>query len=209
MTKPPSGHLSSDAGGSVTALFSGLKDCDEAILAQIWQRFFPRMAGLARKTLSGLPKCGVDAEDVAQSAFVSFWKALDSGSGFAFGGRDDLWKLLGVITARKARKHVRRQLASKRGGGKTRAESELALPAETDNANFTLDQVIGEVAPPEFDLSCEEMLLLLDEAHRAVAVLRLQGYTSDEIASRLECSPRSVQRRLEEVREHWVRATED
>jgi DNA-directed RNA polymerase specialized sigma24 family protein len=35
--------------------------------------------------------------------------------------------------------------------------------------------------------------------------LRMEGYTDAEVADRLRCSRRTVQRRLEVVRRHWGR----
>jgi DNA-directed RNA polymerase specialized sigma24 family protein len=164
------------------------------------------MAGLARKALAALPNCGVDAEDAAQGAFVSFWRALDGGRGFEFANRNDLWKLLGIMTTRKARKMARRQLAKKRGGGRIRLETDLRGAAtEQMPVDSPLDSGSAEIRPAEFDLCCEEMLLALDDEHRTTAILRLQGYSSQEIASRLNCSPRSIQRKLQVIRGAWER----
>ncbi len=194
--------------GSVTALFSQLKNCDAAALSEVWRRFFPRMAGLARKTLSPIVKSGTDPEDVAQSAFVSFWQALGAGREFAFADRDDLWRLLALMTARKSRNAARHAQAQKRGGGKTRNESELAASAE-DRSEQRLDHLLAEFSPPEFDLGCEEMLLSLEESDRAVAILRLNGYSTAEIATLTDRSPRSVQRILDSVRERWKKLHDD
>ncbi len=189
------------ADGSVTLLLGQLKDGPPEVLAEIWRRFFPRMAGLARRTLDGLPKCRSDADDVAQSAFISFWQAVEGRNELEFAGRDDLWRLLGVMTVRKARRKVRHESAQKRGGARTRTESQIG--SADDEAGFRLDQALADVSPPEFDLCCEELLLSLDESQRTGAVLRLQGYSNTEIAERLDCSPRTVQRALAEVQESW------
>lgn len=213
ITDPP--HLgpsdtmnSSNEMGSVTALFSQLKNCDAAALSEVWRRFFPRMASLARTTLSPIVKSGTDPEDVAQSAFVSFWQALDRGREFDFADRDDLWRLLALITARKSHNASRHARAQKRGGGKTRNESELSATRDEGSAP-RLDQLLAGMAPPEFDLGCEEMLLSLDESDRAVAILRLNGYSTAEIAILTDRSPRSVQRILDSVRERWKKLHDD
>jgi RNA polymerase sigma factor (sigma-70 family) len=192
--------------GSVTGLLLQLKDCDAAILGEVWRRFFPRMAGLARETLRRLPGCGVETDDVAQSAFISFWKALERGSSLEFHDRDDLWRLLGVITARKARKRVRREMAQKRGGGKTRRASDLETPEGA--AATSWQEALADVSPPDLDLQCEELLLNLKEGPRLIAVLRLHGYSSQEIAAQLSCSPRTVQRQLDAIRRQWEQAAD-
>ncbi len=199
-----------DFAGSITGLFAPLKHGDQAALDEVWRRFFPRIAGLARKTLSGLPRFGLDADDVAQCAFISFWRALDGDREVEFEGREDLWNLLGLITVRKARKLARHQLAKKRGGGKTQTESDLA--GQTQDGTRTtvrLDEILSEVTPPDFDLICEALLQRLHDEERGIVVLRLQGYSSQEIAARIGCSARSVQRKLEAVRGRWERKSAD
>lgn len=183
-------HHSPASSGSVTGLLSALGECDALVLAEIWRRFFPRMAGLARRTLAGLPNCGVEAEEVAQSAFISFWRALDRNQSYVWNGRDDLWRMLAVITSRKAHRLVRHETAQKRaGGGATWAEEP--------------NDVLGRLSPVEFDLIGEEMLLGLNERRRSIALLRLQGHTDDEIAERIGCSRRSVERELAAIRQQW------
>jgi DNA-directed RNA polymerase specialized sigma24 family protein len=154
------------------------------------------MTGLARKTLARFPRSGGDDVDVAQSAFISFWRAWKEGVGFAFADRDDLWKLLSLMTARKAMKSARRRLAKKRGGGATVAESDLAGAA-------SLDEFVGRISPPELDLVCEESLLKLSDDERTMVVLRMQNYTNVEIAERMTCSVRTVQRTLDGIRRRW------
>ena len=38
---------------------------------------------------------------------------------------------------------------------------------------------------------------------KEIALLKLEGYTNEEIAEKLECSPRSVTRRLTLIRRLW------
>jgi DNA-directed RNA polymerase specialized sigma24 family protein len=191
------------AHGSITLLLAQLQGCDPSALGEIWRRFFPRLAGLARKTLSGLPRCHADADDVAQSALVSFWRAIERGRAFELADREDLWNLLGVMTVRKARRQVRRESAQKRGGGRTYRESDLGAGGSDECSLAGLDQLLADTPPTEFDLYCEELLLALDDDLRTAAVLRLQGHSTAEIAGLLECNQRSVQRRLEDVRKQW------
>jgi DNA-directed RNA polymerase specialized sigma24 family protein len=51
---------------------------------------------------------------------------------------------------------------------------------------------------------CERLLDALgDEVLRAIAVLKIQGFTIDEIAAETGCTKRAVQRRLEIIRRTW------
>src|SRR5262245_37682526 len=96
--------------GSVTHFFSRLQRGDPAAAEALWERFFPRLVALARKTLAGRAQRMADADDAAQSAFASFCLRARAGE-FAVGDRNDLWNLLGVITANKARLQARREAA--------------------------------------------------------------------------------------------------
>ena len=51
---------------------------------------------------------------------------------------------------------------------------------------------------------CQRLLRLLGDGElRAVALLRMEGYTVGEIAARLKCRPRSVRRKLQLIRSIW------
>jgi RNA polymerase sigma factor (sigma-70 family) len=186
--------------GSVTELLSKMARGDRTSLSELFRRFFPRMAGLARKTMQLNIRTRASSEDVAQSAFCSFWCALAGGREFQLQNRDDLWKLLAVITARKARKRARYESAEKRGG--FRVTQSLDENSE-DARSATIGAALADISPPDFDLCCEELLLELDKPTRMVALLRLQGFSSHEIAEQLGCTQRTIQRRLESIRRLW------
>jgi DNA-directed RNA polymerase specialized sigma24 family protein len=57
--------------------------------------------------------------------------------------------------------------------------------------------------PAEFDLHCEELMLMLDERLRVYAMLRVMGYTNREIAAQLDCTERKVERKLHLIRLRW------
>ena len=51
---------------------------------------------------------------------------------------------------------------------------------------------------------CQRLLGLLPEELRRVAVWKMEGHTNDEIASSLDCALRSVERKLERIRNLWA-----
>jgi RNA polymerase sigma factor (sigma-70 family) len=189
-----------DAAGSITLLFQRMRGGDAVALRGLWQRYLPRLLGLARRALEGKSQTVADAEDAVQSAFVDFWARVERGDFDGARDRDDLWHLLGVITVRKARKHVRHENAQKRGGGQVLPASALAHP---DGPHRPLEEVAGAASLPDIDLTCEELLLSLDEELRDYAVLRLMGYRNREIAERFGCTERKVERKLHLIRLRW------
>ena len=66
-----------------------------------------------------------DEEDAAPSAFNSFCAGAAGGGSRKLADRDDLWRLLVVITARKAIAQANRQGRKKRGGGRIVDEAML------------------------------------------------------------------------------------
>ncbi len=201
-TPDPAPDLTPNPGGSVTRFFDELRVGSPGAAEQLWARFFPRLVALARQALAGHPQRVADADDAAQSAFASFCLRVKAGE-FSVHDRADLWNLLGVITTRKARKQVRHEAAQKRGGRRVRGEGALSKP---DGSPLPLDEIARTCPPDEFDLSCEELLDQLGPELREFALLRLLGFRNREIADRLECTERSVERKLALIRLKWEAA---
>src|SRR5262249_5395902 len=144
---------------------------------------------------------GSDEEDAALSAFDSLCAGLARGQFPQLADRDDLWRLLVVITTRKVQAQVRSDLRQKRGGGLVRPVSELNGNDPGGNDDDLLAKAVSSEPTPEFAaMVAEEYRRLLerldDDALRNVAVLRMDGHTTDEIAGRLGCARRTVARQL-------------
>jgi DNA-directed RNA polymerase specialized sigma24 family protein len=194
--------------GSVTHWISLLQAGDRAAAAPLWERFFQQLVDLARKRLRGAPRLPADEEDVALSAFASFCRAAERGCYPDLNGRDSLWRLLVVVTDRKAKRLIKYHCRVKRGGG--HILDEHALAAE----GAGLDGRPGSTATPDFVAEmAEECCRLLDrlgEAElRTIALWKLEGYTNEEIAEKLDCVPRTVERKLARIRNVWDKDPHD
>jgi len=199
--------MSCDDQGSVTRWIADLKDGQNSAVQPLWERYFARMGELARLRLrsSRHKDAGSDEEDAALSAFDSLCTGLGRGRFPQLADRDDLWRLLVVITTRKVQAQVRRQLRQKRGGGQVRPASELAGCGCDDDEEDLLAKAVGSEPTPEFAaMVAEEYRRLLDRLNddvlRKVAILRMEGHTSDEIGTRLGCARRTVARQLALIR---------
>jgi len=188
------------SAGSVTHWLELLKAGDHAAAQPLWERYFQNLVSLARARLWGAPRRMADEEDVALSAFDSFCRGAAEGRFPQLLDRNDLCQLLVLITARKAihlRQHERRQ----KRGGKVQLETELAGASEEP----LLNQVIGQEPTPEFAAQvAEECRRLLDQLGegdlRSIALWKMEGYTTEEIAAQLGCSRSTVERRLRLIR---------
>jgi len=192
--------------GSVTRWIGDLKAGDREALDRLWPRYFERLVRLARTRLTAARPGGAceDEEDAALSALNSLWDRASGGKLPDLKGRDELWRLLVVITARKALRQRERQGRQKRGGGRLIGEAAFAL----EDTGDAFAQVVGREPTAEFvAMVAEESRLRLealgDETLRSVALWRMEGYTKEEIAGRLGCVLRTVDRKLEAIRRVW------
>ena len=94
--------MTGDGENSVTQWIGDLRtgDRDEASRL-LWERYFERLARLAQGRLRAASRGSADGEDVALSVFDSFFQGIAAGRFPDLGNRDDLWRLLVTITARK------------------------------------------------------------------------------------------------------------
>lgn len=188
-----------DGFGSVSLLLHDLRRGDSQAALTLWNRYLPRLTGLAERTLAGRRFGMTDAGDAVQSAWISFWRKLDNDQLPSPLTRADFWNLLGLMVVRKVRRQLRRETAAKRGGGRVVRESDR----QSDGDGRGLDDWGARLSAADFDLHSEELLSLLDEECRRIAVLRLLGHVNREIAETLQCTERKVQRKLELIRLKW------
>src|SRR3954449_2996353 len=156
--------MSMNDQGSVTLWLVALKAGDLAVAQPLWERYFAQLVRLARARLRAMPRAGADAdeEDAALSAFDSFCDGAARGRFPRLADRDELWRLLVVLTARKVGAQAQRERRQKRGGGRVLREADL-LGAGPDGRDAGLEQVVGAEPTPEFAaMVAEEYRRLLD-----------------------------------------------
>lgn len=202
-----SGCNSSETKQSITGLLSGFAAGDEDSTRELWARCFASVVRLARQNLSGAPRRMTDEEDVAASVFESLFFGAVEGKFPDLKDRDSLWRLIVVMTRRKAADHVNSERREKRGGGNVRGDSIfLSRPGAEHRGNF--DHFVGTQPSPIAVALVEEKTselldALPDEEHRQIVLLRLEGYSTAETADELSISLRSVERRLQAIRTLW------
>jgi len=180
----------------------------EAAAQQLWERYFERLVHLAHARLRAAPRGPADEEDAALSAFHSFCQGAAAGRYPQLRDRDDLWRLLVALTARKVIDHTRRERRHRRGGGQVVGEATLG--GSDPGAGVGLDQLAGEGPTPDFAAlvadECRQRLAgLRDDSLRRIALRRMEGYTNEQIAAQMRCSLRSVERKLRLIRKAWLR----
>jgi RNA polymerase sigma factor (sigma-70 family) len=194
--------------GSVSRWLTDLKAGDQEAAQRIWERYYRMLVTLARKKLSASAKREADEEDVTQNAFHSFFRGVSGGRFPRLDDRDDLWRLLVVITARKALDQLKHEKSKRQGGGT--AERPLSLSSiEAERPETGILEVVGDEPSPEFAAQVAEeyqrlLGMLGDERLRQIAIWKMEGHTNPEIAQMLKTSLRSVARKLETIRLTWT-----
>jgi DNA-directed RNA polymerase specialized sigma24 family protein len=193
---------------SVSGWLDGLRAGDEADIQRLWDRYFQRLVQLAGRKLPGHARREFDEEDVALSAFHSFCDRVGRGQFPLLADRDDLWRLLVTITARKAASSVRHQTRKKRGGGKVQGESAFLDVGGDQQAGDGLAGFLSREPTPEDAAQFAEeydrlIAKLTNESLRAIAQRTLEGYSAEDIAAELGTSPRTVHRKLQLIRALW------
>jgi RNA polymerase sigma factor (sigma-70 family) len=181
--------MSTPAPASVD-LLRRLQCGDEAAAAAIFERYAERLTRLARSRLAIKLAGRVDAEDIVQSAYRSFFVAAREGR-FQLERGGDLWRLLVEVTLHKLYRQAARHGAQRRSVAR-----ELPMDASTAPASAEPTPEVAAAAADEL----EAILLQLPERGREALELRLQGYEHEEIAERLKCSERTVRRSLADAR---------
>lgn len=196
------------SGDPVTLWMEQLRNADRVAADGLWQHFNRQLFELARKKLPPRTRRVYDEEDAAQSAFQSVCAGIAAGRFPDLHDRASLWQLMLVVTARKVARRIRHDLQKRRDDRRNVAQSIFVLSA--DEAVLREGDLQSREPTPEFAFefaeTCEVLFQSLDDsALRQVVTLRMEGYTDAEIAGRLKCSRRTVQRRLEVIRRHWDR----
>ena len=92
---------------SVSRWLDGLRAGDSADIQRLWDRYFQGLVRVAGARMRGGARREYDEEDVALSAFHSLCDRVGRGQFPQLADRDDLWRLLVTITARKVISAVR------------------------------------------------------------------------------------------------------
>src|SRR5271165_2707989 len=139
--------------------------------------------------------------------FQSFCARQGRGE-FDLADRDELWRLLVTITLRKALNAARDHHRDRRDVARERT---LAANADEDNSCpvWAFEQMDASGPSPAEAAVLNEALerrlaSLADSELRQIALARLEGFTNREIADQLQCTERSVERKLARIRSKWT-----
>lgn len=189
--------------GSITQALTRLGANDEEAAYLLWSRFFRRLSQFAESRIFPQHRRLVSPDDIASQALMALVEGCREEKFSKVRNRDDLWQLLTLIAARRVINEQTCRQRQKRGNGRVATECDLN---GTEVGQLT-EFVRRDLSPEQFvqlkELLEELMLALPNEKLQAVAQARLGGFSAQEIASQLGCATRTVDRKLELIREIW------
>jgi RNA polymerase sigma-70 factor (ECF subfamily) len=189
---------------SFDEIFAQLRQGDEAAATQVFQRFSRQLLALADHRLRGSLRQKVDAEDVVQSVFRTFFSRLSKGQ-FTVGGWESLGGLLTRITVRKCGKWMDYYHAEARN-----LDREWSPPQAGSDSDQNQSGRVGwefldrQPSPSEVAVLTEtvqEMLRGLDEREQQIITLSIQGHAVGDIIQQTGCTQSKVYRLLRMIRE--------
>ena len=177
-------------GWSSITLLNRFRAGDPRVAADLFDRYFGRLRALARRRLSPRLARRIDAEDVVQSVYRSFFSGASAGR-YVLSRGGDLWRLLAGITRYKLLRQVRYQTAARRSVAR-----EVPLDPIDETGRLGSPHAIVDWADELEGINAQ-----LAPFDQRVLELRLQDYQLAEIATATGRSERSVRRALARVRE--------
>ena len=168
------------------------REGDQDAATRLYVRYAKRLNSLVEKQCSAELARWLEAEDIVQSVFVSFFRRARQGY-YDVPDGEELWKLLLVLALHKIRDKSDYYHAAKRdvhrtfGGEGARRWLETRADAERSGYDH-LERTIGEI------------LEALPPRYRVMVELRVEGYEVAEVARRTGRSRRTVERILQEAR---------
>jgi RNA polymerase sigma-70 factor (ECF subfamily) len=172
-----------------------VKAGDEDAARKLYDAYVDRLVAVARRRLSQRLASRVDPEDIVQSVYRTFFGRVKEGK-FHIDDQDDLCKLLMRITVHKTLRQVAYHQAAKRDKGQETGQGE--------HSNEMMMQLLDEEPTPQtavaFVDQLEHFLNRLRPEERQILEMRLQGYSNEEIAKKLNIYDRKIRRVVERIR---------
>jgi RNA polymerase sigma factor (sigma-70 family) len=187
-----------EASPSITRLIRAVQDGSNSAVRPLLAAYFDRLVQLAHKRLQNVPGLDGYDEDLALRSFHSVYQRLrDPARPLDLAGRDDLWRLLATRTISRAIDLIRRR---RRPG---------EVPGGQDLTRLLTREPTPEEAADAAD-ECRRLLDSLPEPElRQIALWKVEGYTNAEIAARLDCVSRTVERKVSRIRLLWKHEVKD
>jgi hypothetical protein len=192
--------------GVSTRLIPDRQDDERRATQVLWQHHFQRLAQHARERIESTRCRGINGtrdarctrpDDVAMGAFLVICGRLACANGeerlSERCARARVWRILARLTARLAL-----------NGSPPQGWPTASLRGASARASANLIPLAGSAAPAEFSAAVGALLDGLDDpALRTIAVRRIRGATTAEIATELDGSVNTIERKVAVIGALW------
>jgi RNA polymerase sigma-70 factor (ECF subfamily) len=184
---------SAGAASSDRSLLQRFRQGSQDAATQLYLRYAQRLHALTQAQCSEKLARQVDAEEIVQSVFGSFFRGASQGY-YDVPASEDLWKLFLVIALNKIRAKGNYFRAAKRDVRLTMHGKGIEDQAVDRRSNSEKDMAFLQV-------TVDEALDRLPPRYRQMVTLRIEGYEVAEIAKQTGRSQRTVERILQQARQ--------
>lgn len=178
--------LGQDRPTSDASLLVRIQAGEDDAATAIYSRYASRLLKLADQNSGDDLAVRIDAEDIVQSVFRTFFRRVSDGH-YLIPEGDELWKLLLVIALNKVRMIAEFHRAGKRDISHTKPIGDRDYANKSDATQI-------------LRMTIDDVLTTLPEAHRLVVRARIDGHEIAEISELVSVSRRSVERILQSFR---------
>ncbi len=194
--------------GSVTRWIRNLEDGDSNALSALYTRYFEQLTQVAEIRLSRHAGPIVDGEDVALTVLMRLSQNLKKSENKGkLPDRESLWLFMLAILHSIVIDLKRRNYTWKRGNGSVHSLSDFTQ--RDDDGKSPID--VADKTPNHEKLAMlrDSVDYLLNQklkidTTRSVAILKMEGYSHQEIAEKIGIDVKSVSRKLKRIRALWM-----
>lgn len=161
---------------------------DEVAATELYERYAARVFGLVKSQMADVLRAQTEPEDIVQSVFKSVFRGMSAGNYDAPQG-GTLWQLMAVIAVHKVRRNARKRTCDIRDARRHAHVEDLDQALVADGHSLAA-----------MESAMAETFECLQPAERDAVILRVKGYSIEEIAAQLEKSRRTVERLLQHAR---------
>ena len=175
---------------SSSRLIDQWRSGEETVADAIYSQYATELCSLAESHIDKRLQPRVEAEDIVQSVFRTFFRRVKDGQ-FDFNHSGALWRLLVEITLRKVCKQVEYHQAAKRD-----------VQSEASGDEWQSRLISGAPSPVEAAALTDELDRLISELNAQeshILQMCLQGSPTPEIADQVGCSRWTVRRALDRI----------
>jgi RNA polymerase sigma factor (sigma-70 family) len=165
---------------------------DQSAARTLYEHYAQSLCALVERRIGQRLRRRIGTDEPVQSAFRTFFRRTADGQ-YQIDHSVDLWNLLVTITLNKLRHMVERETGKKRD-----PDREVGLDGQLPNPELIAREPTPEEAAA-LDDELETLLAKLKPPEPEIVRLRLQGYSTSDIADKLGLARQTIRRKIDRI----------